>query len=102
MASGPAPYQKTPSDVGSVIDEYSRLEAERSLAQAINRERYILGTPTPPVSIGVTPPPLPLDFKLKCLELAIKAQGIVGLEAEHYTTRADAFYDWLIGKDQTS
>ena len=70
-----------------------RSEAERDMLRAYSAS---------PASLGLTPPPLPLDFKLKCLELAIKAQGIVGLETEHYTTRADAFYDWLTGKDQTS
>lgn len=100
MASGPAPYQKTQSDVGSVIDEYSRLEAERSLAQAINREKYILNTPTPPISLGLTPPPLPLDFKLKCLELAVASLHERTVDRDLVLKRANAFYDWLTGKDE--
>lgn len=48
----------------------------------------------------LTAPPLPLDFKLKCLELAIRTSKNDSLEyhSSHYTNLADDFYDWLTAK----
>jgi hypothetical protein len=53
-------------------------------------------------STVMTAPPLPLDFKLKCLELAILLLKSDSLGREyrvsHYTNVADDFYDWLTAK----